>query len=64
MEFGLTFVSVTIACFSLAVSTAACSSRFGKVKLLPFSGANHDFTITNLQIMSSCIITFKYATAP
>ena len=61
---GLTFVSVTKVSFSLTASTAACISSFGMAKLLPFSGANHDFAITNLQMMSSCAIALKYVTAP
>ena len=59
----MTFVSVTIASFSLTASTATCSSSFGMVKLLPFSDVDCDFAITNLQIMSSCTVTQKYATA-
>ena len=64
IEFGLTFLSVTIASFSLTANTAACSSSFSMVKLLPFSGPKRDFAITNLQIMSSCTITLKYVTVP
>ena len=46
-----------IASFSLTASTAVCCSSFSMVKLFSFSGANRDFAITNLQIMSSWTIT-------
>ena len=60
IEFGLTFVSVTINSSSLTASTVACSSTFDMIKLLPFSDAVPDFAITNLQIMSSCTTPLKY----